>query len=382
MIYEIVIPVLDQTTTDVRLLQWLKSEGAEVGRGEVVCEIETDKATVEIEAPHAGVLRRILIAADNTIPPLTVVALVGPADEALPEIDPYYRTQPAEEALSSKAAPAPQSTPAPALAKPVAGKKVPVSPRAQRLADELGVDLSPITGTGPRGRILEDDVHKTLQTSPARVTAGQRIAHAMAERVTQSWTTIPHFHTTITVDMSGVVAAQTAAGKDFTFTDFIARAVAQALAAHTNLNGYWKNGTHETLSEINIGLVVQTERGLVIPTLRDARALEFAELAAERAQLVSQAHAGKLSVTALTPATFTLSNMGPGNIDHFTAIISPPQVAILSVGSILPRPHVVDGELAIRPTAAFSIGVDHRAIDGRAAAAFLETLKTQFEAEG
>ena len=135
---------------------------------------------------------------------------------------------------------------------------------------------------------------RPLQTSPARVTAGQRIAHAMAERVTQSWTTIPHFHTTITVDMSGVVAAQTAAGKDFTFTDFIARAVAQALAAHTNLNGYWKNGTHETVSEIHIGLVVQTERGLVIPTLRDARALEFAELAAERAQLVSQAHAGKI----------------------------------------------------------------------------------------
>ena len=375
MIHEVVIPVLDQTTTDVRLLNWLKSEGDKLTRGEVVCEIETDKATVEIEAPRAGVLRRILIEAATSIPPLTVVALVGPADEALPEIDPYYRTQPAE------AAPAPQSTSEQAPVKPVAGKKVPVSPRARRLADELGVELAPITGTGPKGRILEDDVRKALQTAPAKATAGQRVARAMAERVTQSWTTIPHFHTTITVDMAGVVAAQAAAGKDFTFTDFIAQAVAQALAAHPKLNGYWKKGTHETISEIHIGLVVQTERGLVIPTLRDMHVLEFADLAAERAKLVSQAHAGKLSVAALIPATFTLSNMGPGNIDHFTAIISPPQVAILSVGSILPRPHVVNGDLAIQPTAAFSIGVDHRAIDGRAAAAFLETLKTQLEAE-
>ena len=208
-----------------------------------------------------------------------------------------------------------------------------------------------------------------------------RSAHATAERVSLSWNTIPHFYTSATIDMSSVVALQTEMGAGYTYTDFIALAIAEAVNSQPSINGRWTNGTPDIISETHLGLVVQTQQSLVIPTLRDLHNHDLKEIAAERAKLVQQAHDGKLSTSAMTPATFTLSNLGPGHIDHFTAIISPPQLAILSVGSILKRPLVVNDELAARPSATFTLGVDHRAIDGRAAAGFLEALKTALEQE-
>jgi len=368
MASEIVIPVLDQTTSEARLLGWLKREGDPVRRGEVLCEIETEKATVEIEAPAAGILRRIFIEPGATVPPLTVVGLVGGADEDLPEVDPFYRTQPAP------TAPAPQ----PAASAPAsAPRKLAVSPRARRLADEHNLNLATVTGTGPGGRIQEEDVRQALEAQAAAAPA--RAGQATAQRVSQSWAAIPHFYTTLTVDMTHVVARQAALGAAYTYTDFMALGIGRAMQAAPVLNGWWRDGRHERPVEVHLGLVVQTERGLVIPTLAGLAERDLAAIAEERARLVAQAHAGKLSAAAMTAATFTLSNMGRGHIDHFTAIISPPQVAILSVGSVLPRPHVVAGELAVRPTAGITVGADHRAVDGRAAAAFLEALKTALE---
>jgi pyruvate dehydrogenase E2 component (dihydrolipoamide acetyltransferase) len=380
MIIEVVVPVMDQTTESVLLVRWLKQEGDAVQSGEAICEIETEKATVEIEAGTAGVLRKWLIEAGTQIPPRTVVALVGLASDAILAIDPYYQTQRAAP-LQQKAEIALAPEPARAA---VVTREIRISPRARRLAEENQIDLAGVVGSGPEGRIIEDDIQAAIKrkTNEAQVVgaaATARAAKAKAERVSLSWRTIPHFHMSITVDLSRVVSRKAAADAGATYTDLFILALAQTLPTHPALNGHWQADALLVIPDIRLGLVVQTERGLVIPALRDVRGRSLADIAAEREQVVKQALTGTLGAAAMVEPTFTLSNVGPGHIDAFSAIISPPQVAILSVGSIMDRPLVVDGALMIRPAATFTLGVDHRAIDGRAAQAFLEQLKTNLE---
>ncbi len=373
MLHEVVIPILDQTTTEATLVRWLKQEGELVRQGEVVCEIETDKATVEVESKADGTLRRHLVLEGTSIPPLTVIALIGDPSEPLPEVDAFHRVR--EE---SPATPAP-SIAAPPESEPVtpSSERILISPRARRIAEEHGIDVSTLRGSGPNGRIIEDDVMETVQRGAA-APAGGRAARAKAERVERAWQTIPHFYTSITVDMSRVAARKTGAQ---TYTDYFAQAIAAALRTHPELNGHWTESGLVVSPEVHLGLVVQAERGLVIPVLRNVERRSLDELAAERGRLVEAARAGKLPADAMSGATISLSNMGAGHIDAFTAIINPPEVAILSVGSVQTRPVVVGDQLQIRPTAAITLGVDHRAIDGRQSAAFLEALKHHLEAE-
>jgi len=390
MIHEIVVPILDQTTTEVTLVRWLKREGDDVQQGEALCEIETDKATAEIEASADGVLRRILIAENTPIPPLTVVALVSASDEALPDFDPFYRTDraaPGERAAPKRvSAGGPDEIPTqpiqkqarPILARATRGE-MPISPRAARLAQEKGIDVTHVTGSGPGGRILEEDVLRVIEQALVSSAGMSRAAQAKAERVSQSWQTIPHFYTTITIDMSHVMELKQRAPVLTTYTDYIALSIALSLRQNPILNGHWLNDAPVMLPEIFLGLVVQAERGLVIPVLSDMHRRSLADITTARVRLVKTAREGKLPAAALSGATFTLSNLGPGNIDSFTAIINPPELAILSVGSIKPRPHVVGDKLEIRPMAIFTLGVDHRAIDGAQCATFLETLKDCLE---
>ncbi len=372
MIYEIIIPVMDQATETVLLTAWRKNEGEVVQKGYAICEIETDKAVVEIEAGTNGVLRKKLVEAGARIPPRTVIGLIAQAGEPLPDLERYLHTP------SDNPTPTPRaSTEAPAVEKTGApGDRVVASPRAKRLAEEHSIDLRAVRGTGPEGRIQEEDVRQAMEA--AKAPAG-RVARAKAERVSQSWRTIPHFYTTLTVDMSSIAARKVRTGRGVTYTDFFALALGQALAKHPTLNGHWEDEALVTLAEIRLGLVVQTERGLLMAVLPDLHARSLDNIAAERERVVQQALGGKFD-SALGEPTFSLSNIGAGHIDHFTALISPPQVAILSVGSIQPRPIVVGEALAVRPTATFTLGVDHRAIDGREAAAFLEELKATLEA--
>ena len=210
----------------------------------------------------------------------------------------------------------------------------------------------------------------------------RRLARAKAERVSQSWRTIPHFYMSITIDLSKVVQRKASAATSktrLTYTDFIAEALVKTLAQHPAFNGHWQNDELVVSSEIRLGLVVQTERGLVIPAMSDLRGRTLDDLAAERERLVQQANTGALNAAAMVEPTFTLSNVGPGHIDDFTAIISPPQVAILSVGSVQPRPLIDNGALVVRTAATFTLAADHRALDGRQSAAFLETLKIALE---
>lgn len=378
MVTEVFIPVLDQTGDEVTILAWFKSEGDEVRQGEVLCEVEASKANTEIEAPGSGILRRILIEAGISVPALTVIALIAEAEEPVPEIDPYHRVKQLQPPSFAPAQTPVASGPEKSLPDRPKKTRIFVSPRAKRLAAEHQIDLSTLTGSGDNGRIVEADVQQAIEqrSTPAADRAAQR----KADRVSQSWQTVPHFYTTITVDMSGVVSQKSQVSTG-TFTDYFIRAVAQTLPHHPALNGHWQDGGPVSIPEIHLGLVVETERGLVIPVLRDVQQLSLEEIIEHRSRLVRQAHAGHLKATAMGLATFTLSNMGAGHIDHFTAIIAPPQVAILSVGSIQPRPVVIKSELTVRPTANFTLGADHRAIDGRQAAAFLETLKDNLERE-
>jgi pyruvate dehydrogenase E2 component (dihydrolipoamide acetyltransferase) len=374
MVSELAIPVMDQTTETVALIGWRKREGDAVAEGEVVCEIETDKATVEIAAPAAGWLRKILVQAGTQVPPRTVVALIAEADEPLPAIDPFYRTGQAQPpAPSAPAAPPPRAAP-----EPPSGQKAAVSPRARRLAEQHGIDLAQLRGSGPGGRILEEDVQRAVDQKAAAPPAASRAEHTKAERVSRSWQSIPHFYTSITIDLSRV--AEAGAGAGVTFTDHFALAIVRTLAAHPHLNGHWVNDALLVLPEIRLGLVVETDHGLVIPALPDLRGLSLQQIAIERSRLVEQARGGRMAAELLSAPTFTLSNMGKGHIDQFTAIISPPQVAILSVGGVQPRPLVSGGALVARPSAVFTLGADHRAIDGREAGRFLEQLKTELEA--
>ena len=375
MVHEIVIPVMDQASESVLLANWRKAEGEAVQKGEVVCEIETEKALVEIEAAAAGVLRKLLVEAGVRVPPRTVVGLIAEAGEALPDLAQY---QPAPPGSPPPAATPAAAVPAPAAQNPpAAGGRMIVSPRARRLAEANGLDLATVRGTGPEGRIQEDDVQRTM--AAAKVPARQ-VGRAKAERVSQSWRTIPHFYTTVTVDMSATAARKARAGQGVTYTDLIALALRDVLAQFPALNGHWKDDGLVAVPEIRLGLVVQTERGLMIATLPDLRGQSLESLAAARERVLGQAHAGKFEGVPAEP-TFSLSNIGGGHIDHFTAIISPPQVAILSAGSVQRRPVVAGDAVVVRPVAAFTLGVDHRAIDGREAAAFLETLKAILEAE-
>jgi pyruvate dehydrogenase E2 component (dihydrolipoamide acetyltransferase) len=374
MVHEIIIPVMDQATETVLLTAWRKNEGQMVQKGEVICEIETEKATIEIEAGASGVLRMILVEASNRIPPRTVIGLIAEASEPLPDLE-RYRHAPA---ATLPPAATPQATAEALAAEKIGapGERVIASPRARRLAEEHGIDLRTVRGSRPDGRIQEDDVRQAIEAAKA---PGERVARAKAERVSQSWRTIPHFYTTLTVDMSHVAARKARASPRVTYTDFIALGICRALGKYPALNGHWKDEALVIIPEIHLGLVVQTERGLLMAVLPDLCAGSLESLATKRERMVQQALGGKFEA-ALGEPTFSLSNIGAGHIDHFTALISPPQVAILSVGSIQPRPVVTENELAIRPTASFTLGADHRAIDGREAAAFLEELKAILEA--
>jgi pyruvate dehydrogenase E2 component (dihydrolipoamide acetyltransferase) len=307
------------------------------------------------------------------VPPRTVVGLVAEADEPLPEVDPFYLTE-----RAAPAAPAAPATPRPAEAPAVAPKKIVISPRARRLAEQHNLDLSGIVGSGPGGRILEEDVEAAL-AAPPKAAGPSAAARAKAERVARSWQTIPHFYTSITIDLERV-AEHRAAHTGLTYTDYFALALARALPAHPALNGFWRDDAPEPSAKIRLGLVVEAEHGLVIAALRDLRGRSLEDIAAEREQVVAQARAGRLSAAVLTEPTFTLSNVGAGHIDAFTAVISPPQVAILSVGSVQAQPRAAGAEIVIRRAATFTLGADHRAVDGRQSARFLEQLKTELEA--
>ena len=382
MAANVIMPALGMAQETGKVLRWLRREGDAVTKGEPLLEIETDKATVELEAPESGTLAQVSVGEGETVPVGRVIATILALGEAAAAASGAPAHAPAVPPTPAPAHRAPATpTASSALAGPPVAPsgRVPASPKARRLAKERGVDLAAIAGSGPAGAVLADDV-LMAQAAPAMST----VWRLMAERTTQSWTTVPHFFLMREVAAAGLIAwreeQHRRSGSEITYTDLLIALVAQALRDHPRANARWEHGAVVLNTAINVGLAVATQDGLVVPVIHGADDLSVNDIATQRRDLVGRARAGRLRPQDLTGGTFTISNLGMYAIDAFTAIINAPQAAILAVGRIADRVVPVDGHPAVRPMLITSLSCDHRVLDGARAAQFLEALARLIEA--
>jgi len=399
MAISVVMPALEMAQENGKLLAWRKKEGESVRKGEPLLEIETDKAVVEIEAPGDGVLVGVTAEVGAVVPVGETIAwLVAPGEKP-----------PAKSTMTAApTARATTVTPSAASSKPTQEKTAAatpsataqISPKARRLAKELGVDISQVRGTGPDGTITAEDVQgfadgksggsaaaASSATAAAAVSTAagggeplSQIARLMAERTTQSWTTVPHFFLVQNVDAGKLVETQkklgagAAAGTAPSVTDVLIAILARVLAKHPRMNSSWANGTIHANPDVNISVAMAVKDGVVGAVIPKADASKIADISKLRRELTERARAGKLRPADISGGTFTLSNLGMYKVDAFTAIITPPQCAILAVGAIIDTVVPVDGKPGIRPVMTMTLSSDHRVVDGARAAEFLAEL--------
>jgi len=382
MAISVVMPALEIAQETGTLVAWRKKEGEQVAKGETLLEIETDKAVMEIEAPGDGVLVGVKVHEGAVVPVgQTIAWIVAPGEVLPPEAVPSNTIAPTATAPARAAVGLPNTTP-----QPVASVAK-ISPKARRLARERGVDIRNLRGSGPAGEIVAADVVSDADTS-ARVDAEllTPVGRLMAERTTQSWTTVPHFFLVREIDASAIVAAreqlgpaiETTDGVKLNHTDLLIALVARVLAKHPRLNSSWSDGSIRLNPEINIGVAMAVDGGAVAAVIHKADRTKLGEIAVQRRDLTERARAGRLRPSDIAGATFTISNLGMYNVDAFSAIISPPQAAILAVGRIVDRVVPVDRQPAIRPTMTLTLSCDHRVTDGATAATFLNKVAEAF----
>jgi pyruvate dehydrogenase E2 component (dihydrolipoamide acetyltransferase) len=387
MAISVVMPALEMAQENGKLLAWRKKEGERVSKGEPLLEIETDKAVVEVEAPGDGILAGITAEAGAVIPVGETIAwLVAPGENP-----------PAKEAMVAPAARATSAARAaavaPAVSRPTTEPSpIQISPKARRLAKELGIEIGQIRGTGPDGTITSEDVHAaanamdsgtpTTAATPAAVTTEplSQLARLMAERTTQSWTSVPHFFLAQTVDAGTLVEMQkqlvagSTAGMAPTITDLLIALIARVLEKHPNMNASWTGDGIRLNPEINISVAMAVKDGVVGAVVPNANKESVAAISKVRRELTERARARRLRPADITGGTFTLSNLGMYKVGAFSAIITPPQCAILAVGAITDAVVPVDGKPGIRPTMTMTLSSDHRVVDGARAAEFLGDL--------
>ncbi len=441
MAKDVFMPALGMAQETGLLLQWLKNEGDEVQQGEPIMEVETDKATVEIEAPASGILANVTAQAGDEIPVGQVIALIlAPGEEA-----------PATAAPTPAAAPPPTPPPAepePAaddrsevLASPLAARmaaehnvdlrqikasgpriqkedvlaflkgdqpvgpavatsngRVLASPKARRLAKENALELAAISGSGPDGAVLAADVMAAVEArakAPVPVAAPtatpadgealpvSRMWQVMAQRLTESWNSVPHFYLARDANATQLLAwwegIKARGVEKSTLTDLLTKLVAAALRQHPRMNAKWENDTIVLNPDVNVGLAVAVEDGLLVPVIHQADQKGIAALAERRREIVGRARDGKLNLDDLQGGTFTISNLGMFGIDAFNAIVNPPQAGILAVGTIADRVVPLNGQPAVQPMMTLTLSADHRVVDGARAAQFLQTLVRYIE---
>ena len=350
-------------------------------KGEPLLEIETDKVSFELEAPADGVLAGVKSQEGDVVPVGQIIAwLVAPGEQPPVESDAASRGM-AQQARPQTAMAAPIAAAAsPAPEKPAEGGPR-ISPKARRMAQELGVDISRIVGTGPGGTISGEDIQAAAKpaASPASESLSA-IARLMAERTTQSWTSVPHFFLTRDVEAGALIAAREQLGRDrFTHTDFLIALVARVLLDHPKMNASWTGSGIRLNPAVNISLAVAVPEGVVGVVIPNAATSAIADIAAQRKDLAERAKSGRLRPADITGGTFTISNLGMFGIDAFSAIITPPQAAVLAVGRIADRVVAVNGQPAVRPMMTITLSSDHRVVDGAQAATFLKDLVDTLE---
>ena len=363
MAIEVIMPALGMSQEAGRVVRWLKAAGDEVASGEPIVEIETDKVTIEMEAPASGVLGAIRAQDGQDVPVGNVIGLILAPGEAPPEEAPPKEAPPEvvrPEAAASDEAP----TGAP-------GARRRASPLARRRAQESGVDLEAVVGTGPSGAVTAADLAAARPESATGVESP--VWRRMVEHVSASWAA-PHFSLTRDVDAERLVAWRAALGDDVTVTDLVVWLVARALERHPEVNARWEDGAPRRVADVNVGIAVAIDDGLIVPVVHGANRLEVPEVAERRRDLVARARDGALRPEDVQGGTFTVSNLGMFGVDAFTAIVNGPQAAILAVGRVADRVVAVEGRPAVRPRMNLTLSCDHRVVDGARGARFLATL--------
>jgi pyruvate dehydrogenase E2 component (dihydrolipoamide acetyltransferase) len=384
------MPALEMAQETGKLIAWRKKEGDRVTKGEPLLEIETDKAVVEVEAPADGILAGIKASEGSDIPVgQTIAWIVAPG-----ETPPVERESVAPGARAGSHA---KAEAAPVVATPASGSaqesapSAKISPKARRLAKELGVDLATVRASGPGGEILASDV-QAAASGPAATGAPEKksgnievpssLGRIMAERTTQSWTTVPHFFVTREIEATAlseyrermVAEIERTHQVRITHTDLLVALTARVLLKHPRLNASWATDGILLHDHVHMGIAIAVNDGVVAAVVHNAHTASLAEIAIQRRDVAERARAGKLRPADIADATFTISNLGMYQVDQFCAIITPPQAAILAVGSIADRVVVVQGQPAVRPMMALTISCDHRVADGARAARFLAGL--------
>lgn len=376
----VTLPRLGVTMTSATIVSWEKGEGDHVERGELLLVIESEKATIEIESPYAGILRRILVEEEEEVQVGEPLAIIAAEDE---EIDPgEVERRLRERAVETASAPpAPVAAETPKKAAPAERPPgVRASPRVRRLAEELGIDLAALTGTGPDGVITEGDV-RAASTGPgvkARIKLNQ-VRRAMASRMLASWREIPQFTQMVTVNASRLLETREAV-EDVSINDLVVKAVAAAAAANPEVNSYFDDDTVTVYEDVNVSVAMATEQGLVVPVVRNADGKDVRAIAEEIGELQERAAADRLTAEDLSGGTITVSNLGYHGVETGTPIINPPQSCMVFVGSIRKAAVVGEGdEIAVAPVLELSIAYDHRFIDGMTASRFTTGLKEELE---
>jgi pyruvate dehydrogenase E2 component (dihydrolipoamide acetyltransferase) len=404
MITRVVMEALSPTMEEGRIAQWLKREGDVVSPGDILAEVETDKAIMELPARGGGVLRKILVPDGGTTAVGSLVAVIADAGDdisgivgAVPTATPVLPVLPV--APIAPVAPAVPVVPAapPSPATEVRGRAK-ASPLARRLAGEQGINLQAVSGSGPGGRIVKRDVvaaatapsvAPVAPVAPATLAGGwediplTQLRKTIARRLTQSLGPVPHFYLTTEIDMERAAEARDAlnalGGERISFTDILVKVVATALLQHRACNAWWMDTHIRTFHDVHIGMAVAVEDGLLTPVIRDAHRKSLREIAAESRALAERARARKLTPEEYSGGTFSISNLGMFGIDEFTAVINPPEAAILAVGAITEQPVVSAGSVVVRRRLRVTLSCDHRVIDGATGARFLQTVRRMLE---
>ena len=417
MTTEVIMPRMSDTMEEGKILKWLKKVGDQVEVGDIIAEVETDKADMEMEALDDGFLTEIRAQEGESVPVGAVIALLG--EEAEVGIAP---TPPTRTASSSASTPPAEKRADAKANQPVAkkvrkireaapknpparkkDKRILASPIVRKIAAERGIELARVQGSGPGGRIIKQDLESAeampvavelktpLASSPAvstptgRVEPFSRMRATIAKRMADSMREAPHFYVTTEIDMSEVVRLRTSlklsdrVSADVTYTHLLVKAVAVALGRHPRVNASFSGNGRELKDEINVGIAVALDDGLIVPVLHGCQAMSLLDTAAQANGLVERARTGKPTTQDLSGGTFTISNLGMYPVEHFTAVINPPQAAILATSAIKERPTVRDGQVVISRTMMATLSCDHRVLDGATGAQFLEELKNLLE---
>lgn len=393
MATKVLMEALSPTMEEGQVTKWLKGEGDEVVSGDTLAEVETDKAIMELVARGSGVLRKIVVSEGRAVEVGSLVAVIAAEDEDISSIDTASPAPAAPAPASGEFADVVEPEEASGVSTSGDGDRIKASPIARRIASERGIDLAGVHGSGPGGRIIKRDVeqaqHPTL-TAPVIEPGGFEdvpltpIRKTIAKRLRQSIGPIPHFYLTTEIDMERAAEARSElnaldAGPKISYNDMVLKVVAAALTQHRTCNAWWQDDHIRMFHEINLGVAVAVEEGLITPVVWNADSKSLRQIATDVQDLADRARAKRLRPEEYTGATFTVSNLGMYDIDQFTGVINPPEAGLLAVGSVGEKPVARNGEVVVRKRMRVTMSCDHRVIDGATGAQFLQTVRQMLE---